>query len=253
MEAGSLRSPMVILLATLLCLFKALARGQFRRDPRAVGLASYMVSCMAVAWAVGLGSYTWGDTVLDSRYAASSVVALLGFYFVWEFHGPPSLVPLGRMFFFTAAAGFLAANFQFGVQHGQIRREHECAFLRDLRAAEPIPRLVAHHSWITYVPTNSWKRLFASFGMRASPLTIDYLLTHHSGCAHRAEPTEVHEIDWKGDGGKVLGPDAYLSFDLDQPEFVSGLRFRLSLVDPSGMLPAVKVRWETDSRRELGL
>ena len=51
----------------------------------------------------------------------------------------------------------------------------------------------------------------------------------------------------------MLGPDAYLSFDLDQPEFVSGLRFRFSLVDPSGMLPAVKVRWQTDSRRELGL
>ncbi len=140
----------VILLATSLCLFKALARGQFRRDPRAVGLASYMVSCMVVAWVVGLGRYAWGDTVLDSRYTASSVVALLGFYFVWEFYGLPSLVPLGRMFFFTAAAGFLAANFQFGVQHGQIRSEHERAFLRDLRAAEPIPQLVAHHSWITY-------------------------------------------------------------------------------------------------------
>ncbi len=140
----------VSLLATSLCLFKALARGQFRRDPRAVGLASYMVSCMVVAWVVGLGRYAWGDTVLDSRYTASSVVALLGFYFVWEFYGLPSLVPLGRMFFFTAAAGFLAANFQFGVQHGQIRSEHERAFLRDLRAAEPIPQLVAHHSWITY-------------------------------------------------------------------------------------------------------
>jgi len=73
-----------------------------------------MVSCMAVAWVVGMGRYAWGDTVLDSRYAASSVVALFGFYFVWEFYGLPSLVPLGRMFFFTAAAGFLAANFQFG-------------------------------------------------------------------------------------------------------------------------------------------
>ena len=98
-----------------------------------------------------MGRCTWRDAVLDSRYAASSVVALLGFYFIWEFHGPPPLVPLGRMFFFTGAAGFLGANFQFGVQHGQIQSEHERAFLRDLRAAEPIPRLVAHHSWITYL------------------------------------------------------------------------------------------------------
>ncbi len=48
----------------------------------------------------------------------------------------------------------------------------------------------------------------------------------------------------------MLGPDAYLSFDQDQPEFVSGLRFRLSLVDPSGMLPAVKVRWQSETRGE---
>jgi len=242
----------VILVATTLCLIKALARGRFTRDPRAVGLASFMVSCMAVAWVVGLGRYAWGDTVLDSRYAASSVVALIGCYFVWEFHGPPTLVPLGRMLFFTAAAGFLAANFQFGCRHGQIQREHERSFLRDLRAAEPIPRLVAHHSYITYyyherlegylrqlrdVGIAPYNRLPPDPSFRVGTL--------------RPEPTEVHEIDWEGDGGRILGPDAYLSFDLDQPEFVSGLRFRFSLVDPGGMLPAVKVRWRSDTKREL--
>ena len=140
----------MIVLTTALCLIKTLVRSRFTRDPRAVGLASFIVSCMAVAWAVGLGRYSWGDTVLDSRYAAASVVVLIGSYFVWEFLGPPTLVPLGRMLLFTAAAGFLAANFQFGYSHGQTLREAERAFLRDLRAAEPIPRLVAHHSMITY-------------------------------------------------------------------------------------------------------
>ena len=141
----------VIVLTTALCLIKALAQqDRFTRDPRTVGLASFMVSCMAVAWVVGLGRYAWGDTVLDSRYAASSVVALLGSYFVWELLGPPTFVPLGRMLLFTAAAGFLAANFQFGCRHGQALRGAERAFLRNLRAAAPIPRLVAHHSGITY-------------------------------------------------------------------------------------------------------
>ena len=79
----------VILLATFLCLIRALARSRLTGDPRAVGLASYMVSCMAVAWVVGMGRYAWGNTIFDSRYAAASVVALLGSYFVWELHGPP--------------------------------------------------------------------------------------------------------------------------------------------------------------------
>ena len=75
-----------------------------------------MVSCLGVAWVVGMGRYGWGNTVLDSRYSAMSVVALIGSYFIWEFHGPSALVPLGRMLLFTAAAGFLDANLQLGVQ-----------------------------------------------------------------------------------------------------------------------------------------
>src|SRR5271166_376992 len=82
---------------------------------------TFMVSCVAVAWVVGMGRYAWGNTIFDSRYAAASVVALLGSYFVWELHGPPFLVPLGRMLFFTAAAGLLAANFQLGYLHGRTR------------------------------------------------------------------------------------------------------------------------------------
>jgi len=65
------------------------------------------------------------------------------------------------------------------------------------------------------------------------------------------EPTEVVDIDWNGKGGRILGPDAYLRFDLDQPEFISGLRFRFSLVDPGGMMPALRVRLQSDTKPEL--
>ena len=243
----------VIVLTTALCLIKALAQqDRFTRDPRTVGLASFMVSCMAVAWVVGLGRYAWGDTVLDSRYAASSVVALLGSYFVWELLGPPTFVPLGRMLLFTAAAGFLAANFQFGCRHGQALRGAERAFLRDLRAAAPIPRLVAHHSGITYYYHDRLEGFLRQ--LRDAGIAPYNRLPADSSFRVRTlrpEPTEVHEIDWEGDGGRILGPNAYLSFDMDQPVFVSGLRFRFSLVDPGGMLPVVKVRWQSDTKREL--
>ncbi|MGD0041062.1 MAG: hypothetical protein ABSE84_11700, partial [Isosphaeraceae bacterium] len=65
------------------------------------------------------------------------------------------------------------------------------------------------------------------------------------------EPTEVVGIDWNGKGGKILGPNAYLRFDLDEPQLISGLRFRFSLVDPSGMMPAVRVRLQSDTKSEL--
>jgi len=242
----------VILLATFLCLIRALARNRLTGDPRAVGLASYMVSCMAVAWVVGIGRYAWGNTIFDSRYAAASVVALLGSYFVWELLGPPFLVPLGRMLFFTAAAGFLAANFQLGYLHGRTLRDAERAFLRDLRAAEPIPRLVAHHYWVTYWYHGKLERYLRQLREAGIP-PYNRLPPDPSFRVHTlgAEPTEVVEIDWNGNGGMILGPDAYIRFDLDQPQFISGLRFRFSLVDPGGMMPALRVRLQSDTKPEL--
>jgi hypothetical protein len=242
----------LLLLADFLCLFGALASRRLKSDPRAVGLASFMVSCMVVAWAVGLGRYAWGNAIFDSRYAASSVVVLLGSYFVWELHGPPSIVPLGRMFCFTAAAGFLAANFQLGYLHGRTLRDAERAFLRDLRAAEPIPRLVAHHYWVTYWYHGKLEQYLRQ--LRDAGITPYNRLPPDPSFRVRPlgpEPTEVVQIDWNGKGGKILGPDAYLRFDLDEPRFISGLRFRLSVVDPGGMLPAVRVRLQSDASPEL--
>ena len=152
------------------------------------------------------------------------------------------------MLLFTAAAGFLAANLQQGVREGVTQRDAERAFLRDLRAAQPIPRLVAHHAWVTYydhVRLEGYLRQLRDAGIepynRLPPDPSFRMRTLH------ADPALVHEIDWDGDGGRILGPDAYLKLDLDKPEFVSGLRFRFSLVDPSGMLPATRVRWYSDT------
>ena len=49
----------------------------------------------------------------------------------------------------------------------------------------------------------------------------------------------------------MLGPDAYLQFDLAKPEFISGLRFRLSFADPEGKVPSVKVRWYSETKAQL--
>jgi hypothetical protein len=242
----------VLLLAPLVCLFVTLARSGPTGDPRSVGLAFHMVASFAVAWVVGIGRYAWGNTIFDSRYAAASVVALLGSYFVWELYGPRALVPLGRMIYFTAAAAFLGANFQFGYLHGRTLRNAERAYLHDLRAAEPIPRLVAHHSWVTYwyhgkleqylrqlrdAGISPYSRLPADPSFRVRKLGL--------------QPAEIVDIDWNGQEGKILGPNAYLVFDLAEPRFVSGLRFRLSVVDPGGMLPAVRVRVQSDTNSQV--
>ena len=242
----------VILLTSTLCLVKTVARDGSRCDPRTVGLASFMVSCIAVAWVVGLTRYPWADVVLDSRYAAASVVLLVGSYFVWELLGPRALVSPGRVLFFSIAAGFLGANFQFGCHLGGFRKDSERAYLRDLLAAKPIPQIVAHHSLNTYYyhqALETYLRQLRDAGIAPyNRLPPDPAFRH---CTLRPRSVEIHEIDWQGDGGKILGPDAYVSFKLDRSTFVSGLRFRFSLVDPGGMLPAFKIHWQSDTEPQL--
>jgi hypothetical protein len=237
----------VILLVSALCLFGALARRGLT-DPRAVGLALYMFSCTAVAWVVGMGRYSWGNTVLDSRYAAASVGLILGGYFVWELYGARSLVAFGRMLFFTAAAAFLSANNQLGVRLGVTLRDAERAYLRDLQAAQPIPRLVAHHSWVTYYYHDRLAGYLHQ--LRDAGIAPYDRLPPDPPFRVRSlgvKPELAHEIKWDGTTGNILGPDADLPLDLGGPEFVAGLRFRFSLIDPSGMQPAVKVRWYSET------
>jgi hypothetical protein len=241
----------VILITTSLCLIAILARCRLTGDPRAVGLASYMVSCLGVAWVVGMGRYAWGNVVLDSRYAASSVVVLIGSYFVWELHGPLSLTSLGRVLLFTIATGFITANLQQGIRQGVTQRDAERAFLQDLRTASPIPRLVAHHAWVTYYYHDRLEGYLRQ--LRDAGIAPYNRLPADSAFQVRTldfAPGVVREIEWNGDGGRVLGPNAYLQFNLNKPEFISGLRFRFSLVDPSGMMPTMKVGWYNNTKAE---
>jgi hypothetical protein len=242
----------VVYLTALLCLAVALARRLLFRDPMAFGLACYLVSCLVVAGVVGRGRYEWGNAILDSRYAAMSVTGLIASYFVWELYGMCILVPLGRMLLFMAATGFLHANLQLGIQYAVIRRDAERAFLRDLQANQPIPQLVAHHAWVTYYYHDQLEGYLRQ--LRDAGITPYNRLPPDSSFRMRtlgSEPALIHEIAWEGDGGKVLGPSAYLQFNLAKPEFISGLRFRLSVADPDGTVPTVKVRWHSETKTAL--
>lgn len=241
----------VILSTITFCLIAAIVHCRFTGDPRAIGLISYIVSSLGVAWVVGVSRYGWGDAILDSRYSAMSVTVLIGSYFVWELHGARFLIPLGRMFMFVAAACFLHANLQLGIKQAVMRRDAERAFLRDLQASQPIPRLVAHHAWVTYYYHDrlaGYLRQLRDAGI----VPYDRLPSDLSFQVRTLgpEPASIHEIKWDGGGGKVIGPNAYVRFNLGKPEFISGLRFRFSLVDPGGVMPNMKVRWYSESRAE---
>jgi hypothetical protein len=117
-----------------------------------------------------------------------------------------------------------------------------------LLAAQPIPRLVAHHGWVTYYDHVRLAEYLRQ--LRDAGITPYDRLPHHRPFRTQAlhvDPKSVHEIDWDGNGGRILGPAAFLKLDLDKPAFASGLRFRFSLIDPSDMLPATRVRWYSET------
>jgi hypothetical protein len=241
-----------ITLAVGLCLGRVLLRGRLTGEPRAVGLAFFLMACVAVTAVVGLGRYSWGPTVLNSRYSACSVVVLIACYFVWELYAPTFLAPLGRMILFTASTWFLYANLQYGYTSAVAMKGAADDFLRDLRAAEPISRIVARHAGITYYSHKYLEDYLRQ--LRDSriapydrlppdrPLRVRMLPT---------VPTEVHDIDWDHGVGRIRGPEPSLSFALKEPEFVTGLRFRFSQADPEGMRCTMRVGWQRDGKTDL--
>lgn len=242
----------LVYLTTTLCLMVALARQRLITDPMALSLACYMLACLIVAAAVATGRYQWGNAILDSRYAALSVTGLIASYFIWELYGMRALVPPGRMFLFITVAGFLHSNLQLGVRQAVARRDAERAFLHDLHAKQPIPRLVAHHAWITYYYHDHLERYLRQLRDAGIPpynqLPLDSTL---STSTLSFESVTTHQVDWDGDTGTVLGPDAYLQFDLNKPQFITGLKFRFSLLEPAEIVSALKVQWYSQSKAQL--
>jgi hypothetical protein len=239
-------------LAAGLCLLRALARGRLAGDPRAVGLACFLLACLAVTAVVGLGRYSWGETVLNSRYSACSVVVLISCYFVWDLYGPDSLVNLGRMILFTAVTGFLYANLQFAYGSAVALKEAESSFLKDLRAAEPIPRLVAHHAGITYYShkhLEGYLRQLRDAGIAPYERLPPDRPTRVSHLAR--EPVEVRDIDWDRGEGRIRGPEPLLAFGCEEPVFVTGLRFRFSQTDPEGVICTMRVGWQREGRPDI--
>ena len=241
----------VIDLTALLCLIIALARRPLLADSTAVGLICYMLSCAVIAAVVGKGRYEWGNVILDSRYSAMAVTGLIASYFAWELYGSHILVPLGRMFLFVTAAGFLHANLQLGVQQAVARRDAERAFLRDLHAHQPIPRLVAHHAWVTYYYHDQLERYLRQL-RDAGMVPYDQLPSDATFPIRTldVELVTAHQMEWDGNTGIVLEPDAYLQVNLDKPRFVAGLKFKFLLLDPSGTMPALKVRWYSEKEAD---
>jgi hypothetical protein len=233
-------------------LVPTLSRRYWMAEPTACGLTFYILAFLTVATIVGITRYQWGNALLDSRYSAMSATGLIASYFVWELYGMRSLLRLGRMFLVMIVTCFLHANLQLGVQQAVVKRDAERAFLQDVHRKVPVSQLVAHHAWITYYYHDQLAKYLDQ--LRSAGISpYDQLAANPTFSTRTldAQALIAYQIAWDGTTGIASGFNSYLQFNLEKPQFVSVLKFRFMLLDPANELPALRVRWYSQTQARL--
>jgi hypothetical protein len=186
---------------------------------------------------------TWAEEQLFSpRYAGAAAPVLLAIYFIWESSGPASVRLAGRTLLFTIVTSALLLNWIEGLKYIKDRAALASGFVSDVKAGLPIPHLVAKYSGATYhlhEILESYLESLRGAGigdfahLPASPSFREVRLP--------LQPSRRRNIEWNGSGGRVIGPRAYVRFDLRSPTFVAGIRIKYSSKNQENLNPIFRV------------
>jgi hypothetical protein len=226
-----------------------LPRGSAEREC-ALGLAFYLMACLAILLAAGYSRATWGDGLLfESRYAIASLPTLLCLYFVWEFCGPAALKAPGRILLFSVALSMLSLNFSIGLNEFASRSEAHVKFERAVRGGLSIPEIVNRYSYIICwsdsqleyclkylrdAQIGEYRNLPPDPRLREVRLALD--------------PVDSHNVEWDRGAGRGTGAQPYLTFNLKDPTYVTGIRIKFSTRNSLGKNPWFQMTWR-DSRK----
>ena len=219
-----------LLLVGIVCLATSLFRRSSAERECALGLSFYLIGCLAILLVAGYSRATLGPAYLfGSRYAIASVPTLLCLYFVWEFCGPAALKAPGRMVLFSLALSTLSLNWWIGLDEFASRSEEHFKSERDVLAGVSIPEIVSRY-WNTIyysedklevclkdlrdAQLGEYRNLPPDPPLVKVPLALD--------------PVDSHNLEWKGGAGRGTGAQPYVTFDLKDPTYVTGVRIRYS-------------------------
>jgi hypothetical protein len=236
------------------CLAFALWRRASAGRDSAIGLTLYMMACVGVSVAVAMVRVSWGrEPFLNNGcYPICSIPTLLGLYFVWQVCSPPNLKPLGCMVLFSVVLSTSMLNWSYAIgleptwRVGALRD-----FERDVRAGVSIPEIISRYHGVLcpdLEKLGGYLRALRDRGLgdyrnlppdpRFREVRLDL------------KPLETHNLQWNGTAGRVTRRLPYVTFGLDSPTFVCGLRLRYSNRDNGGFYPFFQVRWRDSGAAE---
>jgi hypothetical protein len=170
-----------------------------------------------------------------------SLPLMFGVYFVWECCGPSRWIGLGRLILFTMVASNLAYNNSIGAEPTW-RTAESLRFEQDVRDGVSIPRLISKYAKPTsrvHGRLEGWLK-----DLRNSKVGNYRYLPPDPKFREvrlRLAPAAVRNVTWDGKAGLATGDRPFLVFDLEKPEFVCGLRIRLSTANKEGLNPYFEV------------
>jgi hypothetical protein len=217
---------------------RIIRRGSWMSRPL-LGLAIGFGSTLVVALVFSYGRAGMGSAWLESgRYGAPAAPTLLGLYLVWEACGPRGVRRFGRAALFGLAFALLAPNWAEGVAKGWAHRNGQEAFLVDVRAGMPIPRLIGRHYLnICY----RHDVLEGCLRLLRDRRHGDYARIAPDPAFRRvrliAPAATMKGATWDGQRGRATTDAPELTFNLDRPTPIAGIRMTYSTVNPGGWVP----------------
>lgn len=211
----------------------ALLFGTPRDRVRAVGLTLFFATFLLLAVAIGAGRSSFGPTAgFSARYSVLSVVGVCCLYLIWEIHGLPAGRSLARVLLFTLVLVGLASSTQEGYREARGHRERMLALESDLRAGEPLYRLIRRHAihlvWMGYQDS-------VAEGMQRLHRTGVGAFVHlvpnpeFREVAMDLQQGVFHDLPWDPSTGDAVSDSelAHLECALSSPLLVRGCRITL--------------------------
>lgn len=206
----------------------------------------------ALAVATGWGRSGGGPTAgLQPRYATLAAPALAVAYLAFARFGSRVASRLVPMVFFAGFCVLFWPNAEEALRAGRGAKEHSNAFDQDLKAGEPLYRLVHRHvPWLhpSQQATHDYLDMLRAAGVgkfreiRPDPPFEERPVELHPGDIRLASwDDQTNEI-------RASGVDPWVRFDLKAPARVAGVRIRYDHENDAGAPARFRLAWRSDGQ-----
>jgi len=214
--------------------------------PRLVGFAAFGAGAVGLAAAVGWGRGWSGDRAgFAERYVAMATPVWCWLALVIPLYAPAATGRFVANALFALACVLAWPNAEAGLKHAREARAQAEALTRDIREGEPPFRIAKRHTPYLHPSQDAVGRLLPIFrkarlgpfgDLAEDPPFRETILP--------SIPIQLRLTRWEGTTAHVTNVDPQITFALDRPRYVAGIRIRYSHANPQGASARFLATWE---------